>query len=104
MEEGRGDHVTKETEGYYSPAINTSLIEMRGSPTDTVAISLDETKPKRGRRGQPTVAEVSLVEGTTPPRNAQKKNNLDTPPSRKTPGAVRTSKVTPNQPPTRTRK
>ncbi|EPB73838.1 HORMA domain protein [Ancylostoma ceylanicum] len=93
MEEGRGDHVTKETEGYYSPAINTSLIEMRGSPTDTVAISLDETKPKRGRRGQPTVAEVSLVEGTTPPRNAQKKNNLDTPPSRKTPGAVRTSKV-----------
>ncbi|KAL6743758.1 hypothetical protein Aduo_016764 [Ancylostoma duodenale] len=50
------------------------------------------------------VEQVSPVVGATPPRDVQDKNNLDTPPSRKTPSAVNVSKVTPSQPPSRTRK
>ncbi|KIH51643.1 HORMA domain protein [Ancylostoma duodenale] len=94
LEARQGEHMTNETGD--SLVMNTSLMEIHGSPTNTVAISLEETKPKRGRRGQPTVAKVSPVVGATPPRDVQDKNNLDTPPSRKTPSAVNVSKVSVN--------
>ncbi|KAK6758909.1 hypothetical protein RB195_016253 [Necator americanus] len=110
-----------------SPALNSSMIGTRGSSTDatdsgSIAAAAAEVRPRRGRRGKPAVVKVSedqpIIEragspvivsasptmSETPNRGLQDDSSCTPPPAKRTPGAIKTGKITPKAAPPRKKK
>ncbi|CAJ0589658.1 unnamed protein product [Cylicocyclus nassatus] len=112
-----------EREVQNTSTMSTSTMDARGSSINTnlSESTTEDVRPKRGRRGHPAAVKVKpgqaieerarspVVVSASPKRMAtpgpevEEDNNGDTPPTKRTPGFVKTTKITPKQPPQRRR-